>query len=1834
MRTPLRLTLLFLAIIGFACNRQNPSFTQLDPGFKDHISGYTYGMIQRDSRIIIELTDSVTEKKRSKIKLEELFVFDPPLKGRTEWFNNRTLVFYPEERLPAGAKYTGVFELGEVKRVKRNLRRFPMHFETETQSLQYNYGNVNYYSRYSNKFMYLEGRVRLNSYEEVEYLEKKSTATFNGRLMKVKWTTRNNNYYHFRVDSVERGAKDATLVFSMDLQETGTFNKLERSYEIPGLDKFNLISQELIQEPDQKLMLTFSEYLAPSQDLSGLIAINGIDDLSYQISGNVVHIYFKKRYSGQKELTVHGMIKNYFGYNMGETYSSELYFEAAKPQIKLVGKGNILPGSGGVYYPFETIGLKKADVRIFKIREKNVAQFLQVNSIDGNNELRRVGEMVLETTIDLTKNGEIDTVNWLRHSIDLRKLVATEPGAIYRIMLSFKRSYTAFDCMEEATEDNDYSASENEMYYDYYGDQYYYLNNYNPCNDEFYYRSSRTRNILVSDIGMMAKMGNDHQLHVFINDLNTANALEGVKVTLYSYDHQKIKSAYTNGKGMANWELPESSRPFLIVAEKGAQRGYLKVQEGGSNSLSKFEVDGAYVQDGIDGFIYAERGVWRPGDSIYLHFILNDKQGVLPASHPVKFELNDPEGKTVVERVRTTSVNGVYDFRTATVADASTGTYRAVVTVGNQHFYHAVKVEAVKPNRLKMKLDFDNEVLRGYEKNHGTITSEWLHGAKASGLNASVNVSLYTSAYVFEKFENYEFNDPTRSFASEEILLVEQKLDDQGKTAFEATFPTTNAAPGILKANFVTRVYEKSGNFSIDQFSKYLSPYRQYVGVNVPSGSLEYGTLVTDEAHKINFATVNERGEGLDKQKIQVKIYKLEWRWWWNRHQDLSGFISSSSIIPMTDTVLVTKNGKTSFNFQVNQPEWGRYFVQAIDLQSGHSTGKIVYVDWPYWARKNRKQNENATMLTFSTDKSKYNKGEEVKLTIPAATKGKALVCVENGYEVIAKYWMDVKKGDNHTSFKAAANMAPNVYVHVTSVLEHTETNEDQPARLYGIVPIYIEDPFTRLAPAVSIKDSIRPDETNTVKVSEKNGREMTYTLAIVDEGLLQLTAYRAPDPWNHFFKKQALGVRTWDMYDDVLGSFAGKWGNLLSIGGDGTAGEAGKTVKANRFKPVVKFLGPFHLAAGSTRSHSFEIENYVGAVRVMVVASDVKKNAYGTVSKEVKVKKPLMVLATMPRVISPGEEVDLPVNIFTMNDQIKDVKVKVTVNDMLILEEGESKKVTFEKSGDKVVNFPVKAREKTGIARIKVEISGNGEKAYTEIELDVRPPNPEVTRSEEWVLKGGESKSHVIEQFGMEGTNSVTLEVSSLPSINLKKRLDYLIHYPHGCIEQTTSAVFPQLALNELTELKTAQKQAISRNVQAGIIRLNGFRTSSGGFGYWPGSNYVNEWGTNYAGHFLLEAQSRGYKVSDYIISNWVRYQTNAARNWNPGSYNSDHIQAYRLYTLALAGEPEISAMNRLREYTSLSNMAKWRLAAAYGLIGKPEAAKSLISTAVQTVKDYREFSHTFGSSFRDMAVMLEAMVEMGEMEDAANMVVKVAKEMSTDRWMSTQETAYGLLAVSRFAGKANVTAQPVISYKVEGAASANLTMNKHLHSIHLGAEKINGKKVEVSNTSEGIVYVKIIRSGVPLIGDTSKYANGVNMSIRYTELDGSALDVSSLPQGRQFVAEVQISNPGNRGFIEQLALSQMMPSGWEIQNTRMFGTALQEDPFTYRDVRDDRVMTYFDLPMNQSVTYRIILTATYRGRYYLPAQNIEAMYDHSVRANIPGRWIEVTAPVLEASR
>ncbi|NQX93106.1 MAG: hypothetical protein HRT74_13455, partial [Flavobacteriales bacterium] len=636
-----------------------------------------------------------------------------------------------------------------------------------------------------------------------------------------------------------------------------------------------------------------------------------------------------------------------------------------------------------------------------------------------------------------------------------------------------------------------------------------------------------------------------------------------------------------------------------------------------------------------------------------------------------------------------------------------------------------------------------------------------------------------------------------------------------------------------------------------------LSPYENYVGMKAPETDYYYA-YATDKDHSFELVTLDEEGKPAGNRKLEYQVYELSWRWWWyHGYEDFSRYTGAEGIIPFKKgTVTTDSKGIGEIELNIPEEEYGRYLIRVTD-ENGHATGMTCYFDWPEYKRTSRSNPDGATMLMVNADKSDYEVGETCAVSFPMNQESRALITIENGSEVLMKDWVTSSGDLGKFNFKITKGMAPNIYVSVHLIQPHNANSNDAPMRLYGTLPLNITDPSTLLEPEMNLPESIRPETTYTVEVSEKNNKSMTYTLAVVDEGLLALTRFKTPDPHSHFYVRQALGVRTWDIYDDVIGANASPVDRLLEIGG-GAEGESSDKNRANRFKPVVSFIGPFHLKEGQSVKHELFMPNYVGEVRVMLVAAE--DMAYGHAEASVKVKKPLMLLATLPRVLGPNETVSLPVNVFAMEDNIKKVDLEIEYNDFFTCSKTKQT-ISFDKPGDQIAPFELEVLPKTGVGKVRIDAKSGSETAHYEIELDVRNPNPVVQHYEESVLRAGEDWKTNFDLIGTEGTNELHLEVSYLPAMDLDKRMKQLLRYPHGCVEQTTSKAFPQIFLDKVVELDRKQKIRIEKNVNVAIKKLSMFQTSDGGFSYWPGNQESNEWGTSYAGHFLIEAERQGYE-------------------------------------------------------------------------------------------------------------------------------------------------------------------------------------------------------------------------------------------------------------------------------------------------------------------------------------------------------------------------------------
>lgn len=1834
----------------------------LDKGFSRYISAYTSGTIPAASVIEIRFTPGFAAVAGKQLPAG-LFEFSPAIKGKTEWTDESTLVFTPSKPLDPGKAYTGGLNIHKLGSVEERLKVFPFRIQTLRKDFSINLGAPE--SSPAGDRYTISGELITPDYipdaETEGYLE----VRLNRKKIEIKWDHEDNPVHRFMVAGIAREDRAGELTISWDGTASGIRRKGSQNISIPATGDFIVMDVRTRSGDNPAIDIIFSDPVDESQETEGLIFLDPATRITTSISRNVVSLVPAEGFPQMVTLNIEPSVRNTRGRSLPAAFSSKLEFAALRPEIRLIGKGIIMPASQNLVFPFKAANLKAVDLKIIKIFENNLPYFLQESDIDRGYYIKRFGRAVYSGRIDLhgeeglgsgagntgtgtgTGSGNTGvgpgtgTGSWNLYTIDLADYINVEPGVLYNVRLSMRRSYSLLSCpgsdqpsryeelLDEAREMEKAYFDDPDDYFDDSQESIYYSMNFrwedrdDPCMDAYYSPDRNvSRNILASNLGLIAKMGEDNILHVTVNDLLTATPVNEVRIRVYDYQMQQIVSGSTDHEGFFSLYCP--GKPFLVTANKDRDRNYLKVNDGSSLSLSSFDVSGTRPEKGIKAFIHGERDVWRPGDSIYLSLFIRDLLDDFPADHPVQFELINPHEQKVDYQIHKFDGKGLIVVRTATDEDAVTGNYRAQFRIGAAIFTKRIRVETIKPNRLKINLAFPSGTLGGSEHSiTGNLGVKWLNGAVAKNLNASVDYLLKHSKTEFPKYSQYVFDDPVADYYAETVNIFSNRIDDNGNALITFSPGEQVNAPGMLNALFTVKVTEPGGDESIIQSDYKYAPYPVFVGINLPGLGDKGRTLYTDTDNNVRIITVNEKGVPVSSE-VELTIYKLSYRWWWESDNEyLADYISGRIHKPVIRQRLISPAGGTSVSFNIDRKEWGRYLIRA-STPSGHSTGKILLVDWP-WEYGMKPGADGATLLAINTDKEKYHPGDEVRLSFPSPENARAIISLENATGVLSHIHTKTDRGNTEVRFRITAGMAPNVYAHVSVIQPHSQTINDMPVRLYGIAAILVEDPDSRLRPVINAPKEVRSQQSFEISVNEASGREMSYTLAVVDEGLLDITGFRTPDPWNYFYAREALGVKTWDLYDQVFGSFGGTLDRIFAVGGDESLVDRSAN-KAQRFIPVVKFLGPFNLRQGKTNTHTITLPQYTGSVRTMVTAGN--ENAYGAADRSILVKDPLMVLVTAPRVIGPGEKAALPVTVFINRNNIRTVSLKAEGNEFISFPKA-SETLSADGSSELDTEFVFTAGGKTGTAVIKVTATGGGETAVHEIQIAVRSPNPPETRSELKLLKPGEKWETSFSPFGTEGSASAAIELSGLPSANLGKHLDYLVSYPHGCTEQIVSAAFPQIFSADLFKNDTAFAEQPASNIKEAISKILSRQMVSGGLGAWPGSYQADNWITSYTGHFMIEAERKGYNITSGFRQKWTAYQKKAAREWryDPRNIQTSNDQAYRLFTLALAGSPEKGAMNRLRETQDVPALSRWLLAAAFAASGRNEVAGSLLDVRNTSTEPEYQYSY-YGSPLRDKAIILYTLTLLDRKEQALPLLREICGSLTENTWHSTHSLAWGLFAYMKW-----VQAVPSDD---KSPARISISFNNRKSEKSIGPRELLSEKLDmipgsnsltVVNNSGTTVYAGLVRKGIAPASDVTAIEKGLRMKVDYVNTRLEPIDHRKLMMGTGFLMVVRVTNTGF-SRVDDIALTRMVPPGWEIRNIRLHEAdyGIRESASDYTDIRDDRVYNYFSLGKGETKTFVLLLNAAYKGEYFQPAIWCEAMYTEDCHARHPGGRVTVT--------
>ena len=1633
-----------------------------------------------------------------------------------------------------------------------------------------------------------------------------------------------NRRYNFQVNNLKRANKDISVEMKLDGKPLKSKSKATRTLNVCAKDEFKVVDVKVDKEQSSATLI-FTQPLK-HHNLDGFIAVDPKMGYRSDIVDNKIILYFDKSnvYSYELDdvtLTVGSGIKDADGNSLRDSQTFTFDLTDLAPKVRWTEKGVIVPEVGDATIYFDAICLNSVTLRVVRVFNDNILSFYQDNELEEVGGIRKVGRLVKKVSLTLDN----PTPNqWKTFPISLSDYVDVKAGDMYQLILDYGPADYAF-----ATDESKQLTLEDEAlearYWDgeaYNFKQYDYDGDWDdPLSLSYYNWVETQKNVIVTDLAVTAKMGSEDAVDVYVFNISDASPASGAEVTVYNYQRQQICTGKTDGNGHVH--LSCSNRPAFVVAKdrKGGQ-SLIKTTNGNSLSYSKFDTGGETIEKGVAAFAYSNRGVWRPGDELQLNLMLSDFGSKLPADYPVVMEIRDASNKMYARQSNNTPVGGIYTFKVPTSPNDETGLWKASFKVGNSIVEKYLRVETVKPNRLEIKFNTP-EVISLSNPRIAKLNSKWLNGLTATGLKAEIDVRVRQGSTSFKSFPTYTFGNDSEQFYPEEFSLFSGPLDGQGVASVGFDPLTELQANQMLKATFTTKVFEQGGDFSIASSSAMLSPYERYVGVEFPQTESKYGDYYfTNRSWKFPIVVVKENDE-LAKSTIALsyQFYKLDGYWWWSSEDSysLQKYIKGTYKNPESSGTLTCNNGKTELTLNVPDEKWGLYLLVITDEQGGNTFAKVMRFDWNYAAIHSTGSADAPVQLAMSSGKDTYKVGENIIVSFPANEKAKALVTVEANDRVLQSILVDKLGTEGQVEIKATEEMIPNVYVYV-SLIQPRDAGNNLPLRMYGVIPVKVENSDLQLKPVVDVPETSSTKKNIQVTVKEEHSKAMTYTLAVVDEGILGLTNYATPDPYGYFNAKQSLRVRTWDNYDYVIDAFSGEMGTLYAIGGDGFINQ--EITLDKRFKAYAVTLGPFELQAGKINTHEFEVPQCSGALRFMVVAKGEGK-ASGAAEKQMKVVDPITLYPSAPRVTAPGDEMNLKVQVLAPTMKGKNLGVNVNNKNLNAIGEIPSS-VKVDENGEAIVAMKVKVPETLGNATMDVKISGGGYEAQTTTVIPIRMPYSEKRTTYTAEIEPKASKTIDFDIKGLKGTQEGNVMVASLIPVDFYSRLNYLSTYPYGCLEQVVSAAFPQLYFNYFIKQSEEDEAKTRDAIVNGINSLKSYQKSDFSLTNWVGGNYSDPWTEIYALHFLVEAKNQGFDVPSYLYDGVIQHQADIAKAWrnNPDFPQGETIQAYRLFVLALGNAPEMGALNRFKEIKFKYNLSSLLTAATYAQVGK----KNMVSQFWPTINEGEKLSDyisSFGSVTRDLAFLTYSEILCGKDKELLQSHVNdLCDILNSSRWLDTQSTAFALFALGKYAEKMGTSNSPI-------SASVKYNGDQRTLSTNIGsaayavAPKLGSNKVEITNNSDQKLTAKVYTKTALAEYETKEVGNYINMKVNYFDKKGVAITPASLAMGTDFSVEIKVSNPGDYRVTE-LALSYYLASGWEIINERVNGVDSNKGA-KHLDIRDDRAYFFFDLSPKSEKTFKLKLNATYEGSYMLPAVLCEDMYNNEIYYKVPARPVVV---------
>ena len=1396
--------------------------------------------------------------------------------------------------------------------------------------------------------------------------------------------------------------------------------------------------------------------------------------------------------------------------------------------------------------------------------------------------------------------------------------------------------------------------------------------------------------ILLTNLSLVAKRGgpapgstDTGEVWVWALGMESTEPLSGVEVSLVKKSGQTVSRCTTVGTDGCQLKVPapgaDDSEPFALIARDGEELTYLKYSEL-KTEIANSDVQGEPYREEkpYRASIWSDRGVYRPGDTAHVAAVLRGQDDSAPPSGmPVELVMVDPRERELKKVALKTNEAGVVALDVPFEAFQDTGRYHVTLKVADREVAtYGLSVEEFVPERMKVTARTEKDGYVQGEEVPVAVEAAYLFGGSAEGSPVEVTCRLVPSEFKPKENAQYAYGVWRQDGTEPRAVTLGQvtgTLDAKGQVLLRC--PAQAAMGGLRSSARLTAqasVFESgSGRSSVEYASTPVHPEAYYVGLQATTRKVKAGKPFT-----VNGVVVDWDGKLLTAASKAPKSVDVEYL----RLEEEYGYYYDGSdgyeryqryIRPMREGRVTVPVREGRFTVDVTPGADAAGYLVRVRVGATQTDLELEGEGRYYWAGEGSRVDQTPRPLKpTSLDvalPAKARVGQPIAVKLKAPYKGRVLFTAETD-RVLSTEWKAVEPGEVTWTFTPSA-FAPNVYVSAFLVKDpHLESAKAfMPDRAFGVGSVSLEPAAYTQAVTMNVPKEVRSNDTLTVDLDLGAVEGPTFaTVAVVDEGILSLTRFQSPDPLSRLFTKRALGVETFETIGWTL--LVPPGGNSRSTGGDSESDASGRV---QAVKPVALWSGLVQVPANGKLRVPFKLPQYRGAVRVMAVTAGAKR--IGRASAQVLVRDPLVLQTTLPRFLTQNDEIQVPVFVTNLSGKAQDVKVTLatqalpvpglapaaTATSPLQLLGKSEGRARLEDGKSTTFVFQAKAVQAVGAARMTVTVEGGGHTSTESLDVPLSPAGPRVRNVQRIELAQGTTDVSKYLKGWVPTTERSTLWVTANPYAQSLQHLSYLVQYPYGCVEQTTSSTRPLLFVSELlddVDPTLTRGRDVGEMVLAGINRVLSMQTPSGGFAYWPGHTEPVDWGTAYATHMLLDAQKLKYPVPQDRLDDALRWMGNELNNYEGrtdrhGGYSASS-EAYLHYVLALGGKGRKARVQKMVE--TLAERAKktplvgedleqdYMLKAALWLTGDRRYEKELRNPDLSPVTDERKNNWSFYSDRRRRGFMLSTFQDLFGNDAAGEPLARmVAESLQAQRssWYTTQELVWGITGLGkRLQGAASHFTPPVLM--ADGKAVAPIQGKDARGSDRTWAlaraSERQALQLDVKTKDEGKLYLVLSSDGVRSEGQVETGGKGLVLTRTWRKLDGTALDLRSAPVALADLVYVELVLTNTTAErVQNIALVDRLPAGWEIENARLgrSGGASWIDADSqwapdYVNIRDDRMEVFGSLGARESKKVVYAVRAVTAGTFTLPSAEAEAMYDPRLWARELAATVRVSGP------